>query len=204
MHRCSTVPAASPRTDRSPARRRSRVRVPAPPRLPPVLTRTPRRRRSGTDGAATVRGRCQRSLLRPSVARAARALCRRCRRRRRRRRRSVLPSVCLMRVCGACARSVCTAGVPTPCPQSRVRRAPPPPPQPPPQPPLSPSGVSRVCCLVRAERICDIRSAPSVTTPRTGPCTFQTRDGGGGQRTGPPPARAGFPNVQVSGRSDPI
>ena len=39
--------------------RASRVRVPAPPRLPPVLTRTPRRRRSGTDGAATAAsGRC--------------------------------------------------------------------------------------------------------------------------------------------------
>ena len=170
---------------------------PAPPRLPPLLTRTAR-----ADGAPgqteqrPLRGRCQRSLLRPSVARAARALCRRCRRRRRR--RSVLPSVCLMRVCGACARSVCTAGVPTPCPQSRVRRAPPPPP--PPQPPLSPSGVSRVCCLVRAERICDIRSAPSVTTPRTGPCTFQTRDGGGGQ--GPHLHEQAF-NVQVTMRITP-
>ena len=50
----------------------------------------------------------------PPLRRARRA---RCRRRRRRCRRLVLPSVCLMRVCGvSCvrARSVCTAGIPTP------------------------------------------------------------------------------------------
>ena len=79
-------------------------RVPAPPRLPPLLTRTPRRRRSGTGRAATA----HRSLLRPSVARAARALP------------PLPPPLPPLRpslsvsheVCGVCARSVCTAGIP--------------------------------------------------------------------------------------------
>ena len=140
----SRRPPQSPRTDRSPARRRRRV---SPRRHACPLSP---RRRSGTDRAATA----HRSLLRPSVARAARALpvCRRCR-------RSVLPSVCLMRVCVVCARAVCARRESHPCPQprARVRRAPPPPPPPPPAPPLSPSRPSRCSCLhcLVREWMCD-------------------------------------------------
>ena len=44
---------------------------PAPPRLPPLLTRTPRRRRSWTDGAATARAVAAPPLRRARRARAA-------------------------------------------------------------------------------------------------------------------------------------
>ena len=63
---------------------------PAPPRLPPLLTRTPRRRRSGTDGAATaLSGRCSAPPSRAPRARCAAAAA------------PPSPSVSRRMVCGA-------------------------------------------------------------------------------------------------------
>ena len=116
-------------------------RVPAPPRWPPLLTRTAQR--ALRDRQSSDRAPVAAPPLRPS--RAARAHCRRCRRRCPR--RSVVPSVCLMRVCGVCARSVCTAGIP-PLPSAARTRAPrAAAPARARAPALSPSRPSRCSCL---------------------------------------------------------
>ena len=71
---------------------------PAPPRLPPLLTRTPRRRRSGTDGAATaLSGRCSAPPSRAPRARCAAAAA------------PPSPSVSRRMVCGARTRGTRSA-----------------------------------------------------------------------------------------------